>query len=311
MRCQVSTRHWQGAPCRPLQETACSTLQRTSVTTPRRPPPQVAATLGLFVLAALAGARQRIGFALPPLLPPPWAVPSVAVQVHASMCSQPCHAAEGGQCTAGPSQPPRSAAAGWCGRACGRSGRGIGSWQVRQGRQPRRQKRPTGLRPPKHTRTHTHTHTHTHTRTHTHEHTHTHTHTRARCGRAHVRRPSPPSTLTGCCVVPAHPSPLHLLRPGLVDPHTTPSHPHPPPPHTSTRPYLPKGFAVLCCYGLIPTLQPAEASFSRVYAVYGGFFVILSYAWGAAVDGHRPDTGDWVGASVAVAGVLAAWFWPR
>ncbi len=68
---------------------------------------------------------------------------------------------------------------------------------------------------------------------------------------------------------------------------------------------------MLCAYGLIPTLQPQEATFSRVYAVYGGFFVILSYAWGAAVDGDRPDVGDWVGGSVALAGVLVAWFWPR
>lgn len=30
------------------------------------------------------------------------------------------------------------------------------------------------------------------------------------------------------------------------------------------------GFVVLCCYGLIPTLQPPEAAFGRVYAVYGG-----------------------------------------
>jgi small multidrug resistance family-3 protein len=68
---------------------------------------------------------------------------------------------------------------------------------------------------------------------------------------------------------------------------------------------------VLCCYGLIPTLQPPEASFGRVYAVYGGFFIILSYAWGAALDGDRPDAGDWAGAALATAGVLLAWFWPR
>jgi hypothetical protein len=47
------------------------------------------------------------------------------------------------------------------------------------------------------------------------------------------------------------------------------------------------------------------------YAVYGGVFIALSYAWGWAVDGDRPDTGDWVGASIAVAGVALAWFWPR
>jgi drug/metabolite transporter superfamily protein YnfA len=48
-----------------------------------------------------------------------------------------------------------------------------------------------------------------------------------------------------------------------------------------------------------------------VYAVYGGVFIVLSYAWGWALDGDRPDMGDWVGAAIAVAGVLVAWFWPR
>lgn len=68
---------------------------------------------------------------------------------------------------------------------------------------------------------------------------------------------------------------------------------------------------MLCAYGLIPTLQPPEASFARVYAVYGGFFIVLSYAWGAAVDGVRPDLGDYVGAALAAVGVMLCWFWPR
>jgi drug/metabolite transporter superfamily protein YnfA len=71
------------------------------------------------------------------------------------------------------------------------------------------------------------------------------------------------------------------------------------------------GFVVLCCYGLVPTLQPPEASFARVYAVYGGIFVIMSYAWGWAVDGDRPDAGDGVGSAIMLAGALLAWFWPR
>ncbi len=32
-------------------------------------------------------------------------------------------------------------------------------------------------------------------------------------------------------------------------------------------------------YGFIPTLQPTS-NFGRLYAVYGGFFIVLSYAWG-------------------------------
>ncbi len=44
---------------------------------------------------------------------------------------------------------------------------------------------------------------------------------------------------------------------------------------------------------------------------YGGIFIFMSYMWGWALDGDRPDTGDYVGSAIAVAGVLAAWFWPR
>lgn len=75
--------------------------------------------------------------------------------------------------------------------------------------------------------------------------------------------------------------------------------------------YLVVGSIILVCYGLVPTLQPKEVNFSRVYAVYGGIFIIMSYMWGWVVDKDRPDTGDLVGASIATGGVLAAWFWPR
>ena len=35
---------------------------------------------------------------------------------------------------------------------------------------------------------------------------------------------------------------------------------------------------VLVLYGVIPTLQPAH--FGRVYAAYGGVFIILALLWG-------------------------------
>lgn len=44
-------------------------------------------------------------------------------------------------------------------------------------------------------------------------------------------------------------------------------------------------------YGFIPTAQPPP-TFGRLYAVYGGFFIFLSYLWGWLVDGERPDRGD-------------------
>lgn len=68
-----------------------------------------------------------------------------------------------------------------------------------------------------------------------------------------------------------------------------------------------------CClvgYGILPTAQPLPA-FGRIYAVYGGFFVALSYAWGWLVDGEKPDRGDCIGAAMAISGCALAWFWPR
>jgi drug/metabolite transporter superfamily protein YnfA len=70
------------------------------------------------------------------------------------------------------------------------------------------------------------------------------------------------------------------------------------------------GCFVLVAYGFIPCAQPID-NFGRVYAVYGGFFILLSYLWGWAVDKQRPDTGDWVGTGIAMVGVLVAFFWPR
>ncbi|MBA3480333.1 MAG: YnfA family protein [Pirellulales bacterium] len=69
------------------------------------------------------------------------------------------------------------------------------------------------------------------------------------------------------------------------------------------------GAVILMLYGVIPTLQ--QAHFGRVYAVYGGFFIVLSLVWGWALDGNRPDRWDAVGASVAIAGVACMMYAPR
>ena len=59
------------------------------------------------------------------------------------------------------------------------------------------------------------------------------------------------------------------------------------------------GSAMLCLYGVVPTFQPQTAGtedFGRVYAAYGCWFIMLSLAWGWAIDGNRPDAGDGIGA---------------
>ncbi|EOD06507.1 hypothetical protein EMIHUDRAFT_68676, partial [Emiliania huxleyi CCMP1516] len=53
------------------------------------------------------------------------------------------------------------------------------------------------------------------------------------------------------------------------------------------------GGAVLVLYGFVPTLQPLN-DFGRLYAVYGGVFIGMSFVWGYLFDGIVPDTGDWV-----------------
>ncbi|GIV76919.1 YnfA family protein [Litorilinea aerophila] len=68
---------------------------------------------------------------------------------------------------------------------------------------------------------------------------------------------------------------------------------------------LPWGLAgglILFLYGVIPTWQQ-EPAFGRVYAAYGGVFIILSLLWGRVVDGWRPDRYDVAGALLALVGV--------
>ncbi|MFQ5693087.1 MAG: YnfA family protein, partial [Nitrospinota bacterium] len=53
------------------------------------------------------------------------------------------------------------------------------------------------------------------------------------------------------------------------------------------------GAVALVLYGIVPTYQPAH--FGRVYAAYGGWFVVLSILWGWAIDRMAPDLYDVLG----------------
>ena len=69
------------------------------------------------------------------------------------------------------------------------------------------------------------------------------------------------------------------------------------------------GGLVLFVYGVIPTLQPAH--FGRVYATYGGIFIISSIIWGFIVDKKSPDRYEIIGALVALLGALIIFYAPR
>ena len=69
------------------------------------------------------------------------------------------------------------------------------------------------------------------------------------------------------------------------------------------------GVVILAIYGVVPTLQPA--SFSRAYAAYGGIFIVLSLLWGWVVERAAPDKYDWLGAWLALLGVLVIMYAPR
>lgn len=69
------------------------------------------------------------------------------------------------------------------------------------------------------------------------------------------------------------------------------------------------GGVVLFIYGVIPTFQPAN--FGRVYAAYGGIFIVSSIIWGAIIDKKTPDRYEIIGAILALIGVLIIFFVPR
>lgn len=71
------------------------------------------------------------------------------------------------------------------------------------------------------------------------------------------------------------------------------------------------GALALILYGIIPTLQPENSNFGRVYATYGGIFIVLSILWGWKVDNIIPDKFDLIGGFIALIGVLIIMYAPR
>ncbi|WP_028593116.1 YnfA family protein [Paenibacillus assamensis] len=70
------------------------------------------------------------------------------------------------------------------------------------------------------------------------------------------------------------------------------------------------GGIILIAYGIIPTLQ-SFPSFGKVYAAYGGAFVMLAILWGWLVDKQAPDRYDIIGGLICLIGVAVILWAPR
>lgn len=69
------------------------------------------------------------------------------------------------------------------------------------------------------------------------------------------------------------------------------------------------GALVLIAYGIVATWQ--TANFGRVYATYGGVFIVLALFWAWKVDGFKPDKWDIIGAAIALFGACVIIYMPR
>ena len=69
------------------------------------------------------------------------------------------------------------------------------------------------------------------------------------------------------------------------------------------------GGLILSLYGVIAALQ--TSNFAKVYATYGGFFIVLSFLWAYKFDKYSPTKYDIVGALIALSGVCIIYYSPR
>ena len=69
------------------------------------------------------------------------------------------------------------------------------------------------------------------------------------------------------------------------------------------------GAIILIAYGIVATWQ--TANFGRVYATYGGVFIVLALLWAWKIDGFKPDKWDIIGASIALIGACIIIYMPR
>ena len=69
------------------------------------------------------------------------------------------------------------------------------------------------------------------------------------------------------------------------------------------------GGFILFSYGVIMTLQPEN--FGKVYATYGGIFVVSSLLWGYWIEKKKPDKFEILGSIVVLIGITVMFYFPR
>ena len=67
--------------------------------------------------------------------------------------------------------------------------------------------------------------------------------------------------------------------------------------------WLLPGLVSLALFAWLLTLVPSEAA-GRAYAAYGGVYVMTALLWLRVVDGIKLSISDWLGAAIALCGML-------
>lgn len=66
------------------------------------------------------------------------------------------------------------------------------------------------------------------------------------------------------------------------------------------------GGVILFIYGIILTFQPE--TFGRVYATYGGIFIISSLLWGFLIDKKKLDKYEIIGSVITIIGACIIFY---
>lgn len=69
------------------------------------------------------------------------------------------------------------------------------------------------------------------------------------------------------------------------------------------------GSLILILYGIVATWQ--TSNFAKVYAAYGGIFIVLSMLWAYKFDNYIPTRYEILGALITLSGAAIIYYSPR